>query len=200
MFVHTVIKIQYTKQGYLPDWPPHLISDEEMCDAFLRIPDSAFDRDFCCFCCKVDDEDDSWYQDFLDDDRTMFFKDNYPLIGEEISDDYKNLVHKIMEELYNFKNNPDNDRKLPNWIYSYMLGAAIGPESDKLDIHDMISSMGVDNLEDEYNIICAKTCLEYSREWLKRVILNDADKRPPTMFGEPHVLKFLRLEQESLKV
>ena len=29
------IKIKYSEEGYLPNFPPHLISDEEMCQAFL---------------------------------------------------------------------------------------------------------------------------------------------------------------------
>ena len=39
-FVHDVIKIKYAREGYLPDLPYHLISDEEMCDAFINLPDS----------------------------------------------------------------------------------------------------------------------------------------------------------------
>ena len=35
MFIHDIIKIKYTHMGYLPDDRVELISDAEMCDAFL---------------------------------------------------------------------------------------------------------------------------------------------------------------------
>ena len=34
--IHDAIKIKYIELGYLPDTPYHLISDAEMCDAFLH--------------------------------------------------------------------------------------------------------------------------------------------------------------------
>ena len=35
MMIHDIIKINLSRGGYLPDYPPHLISDEEMCHAFI---------------------------------------------------------------------------------------------------------------------------------------------------------------------
>ena len=203
MFIHDIIKIQYTRAGYLPDLPYHLISDEEMCNAFIRLPESVdkyiTDDYFGVTTDKTKNTID-WFQTYLNDvDDAMFFRDNYPLIDEEIRKEYKDLVNRIFYEIQEFRNTEDDARVLPNWIYSYMLGVCIGPESDKLDIHDMISSMETDNLEDEYNIYCAEKCLEISRTWLKKIIVPAGDtQRPPTMFGEPHVLKSIRLDQESL--
>lgn len=34
--VHDLIKIKYVREGYLPNYPYHLISDSEMCDAFIN--------------------------------------------------------------------------------------------------------------------------------------------------------------------
>ncbi len=204
-FVHDVIKIQYTQDGYLPDWPYHLIADEEMCDAFIKLPDSIMSyitSDY--FGPTVEDTKNTvdWYSVFLNDvESVCYFKDNYPLIGDSISTYYKDLVNRIFYEIQEFNNNPDNDKVLPDWVYSYMLGVAIGPNSNKLDIHDMISSeaVGTDNLEDDYNLYCAIECLRISKEWLKRVIVPTGEvQRPPTMFGEPHVLKYIRLFEESL--
>jgi len=202
MFVHDVIKIQYTRNGYLPNYPYHMVSDEEMCDAFIHVPESISEYvsdDF--FGPSVEDTSSAvdWFTAFQDDVSIMYFKDNYPLIDESIETYYKALVNRIFYEIQEFKNNLDSDKILPDWVYSYMLGVCIGPESDKLDIHDFISSMGVDNLEDEYNLSCAVECLKISNEWLKKLILPKGSvKRPPTMFGEPHVLKSIRLDQESL--
>ena len=46
-YIHDIIKIKYVREGWLPNWPYHLISDQEMCDAFLKqdirvIPQSLF--------------------------------------------------------------------------------------------------------------------------------------------------------------
>lgn len=203
MFIHDIIKIKFTREGYLPDLPYHLISDDEMCNAFIRLPESVdqyITDDYFGVTTDQTKNTIDWFQTYLNDvDDAMYFKDNYPLIDEEIRAAYKDLVNRIFYEIQEFKNSEDDDRVLPNWIYSYMLGVCIGPESDKLDIHDMIKAMGTDNLEDDYNIYCAERCLEISRIWLRRLIVPEGEtQRPPTMFGEPHVLKSIRLDQESL--
>lgn len=204
MFIHDVIKIKFSRDGYLPNLPYHLISDEEMCDAFITLPesvDSYITEDY--FGPTVEDTKTTidWFHSYMSDEHPMFFKDNYPLIDDEIRTPYKTLVNRIFYEIQEFKKNVNDDRELPAWIYSYMLGICIGPMSDKLDIHDMIFAMGTDNIEDDYNIYCAEKCLEISTNWLKKIIVSqDEIKRPPTMFGEPHVLKAIRLDQESLDI
>lgn len=35
--IHDLIKIRYVNEGYLPNWPYHMIADDEMCDAFIRL-------------------------------------------------------------------------------------------------------------------------------------------------------------------
>lgn len=205
-FVNDTIKILYTRQGYLPDYPYHLVSDEEMCDAFIRLPEdvqSSIGTDF--FGPTLEDTDDSidWFRYYLDSKDIMFFKDHYPLIDESITKPYEELVNRIFYEIQEFKNDLNSDKELPDWIYSYMYGVAIGPASSKLDIHSMISSpaMGVDNLYDDYNLPCAIECLRISIDWLKKLIVPKGEiQRPPTMFGEPHVLKSIRLFEESLLI
>lgn len=206
-FVHDVIKIQYTRAGYLPNWPYHLIADDEMCDAFICLPESISEYitdDFFGITADQTKTTVDWYQAFLNDvDDIMYFRDNYPLIDDSISPYYKDLVNRIFYEIQEFNKNLDDDKVLPDWVYSYMLGVPVGPMSDKMDIHDMISSeaVGTDNLEDEYTLDCAIQCLRISKEWLKRLIVPDGDvQRPPTMFGEPHVLKYIRLFEESLSL
>lgn len=202
MFIHDVIKIQYNRLGYLPNWPYHLISDEEMCDAFIKLPDNIkqyITSDFFGPTVSQTKTTVDWYNAFLNSTDIMFFKDNYPLIDDSISTYYKAIVNRIFYEIQCFANDLNDERVLPDWLYSYMLGIAIGPASDKLDIHDMISAMGVDNLEDDYNLTCAIQCLKISTEWLKKLVVPEGEvQRPPTMFGEPHVLKSIRLDQESL--
>ena len=202
--IHDVIKILYTRSGYLPNYPYHLISDDEMCDAFIRLPEDVYKNlpeDFFGITLDQTSTGIDWYNMFLNDVSPMYFKVNYPLIDEEITKYYEDLVNRIFYEIQQFKNSLDSDRVLPDWVYSYMLGVCIGPESDKLDIHSMISSkaMGTDNIYDDYNLECAIRCLVISKEWLYRLIVPKGDvQRPPTMFGEPHVLKAIRLFDESL--
>lgn len=204
-FIHDVIKIQYTREGYLPDWPYHLVSEDEMCDAFIRLPStiqSYITSDYFGPTTSSTKTTIDWFRYFLNDTTSIcYFKINYPLIDDSIKKYYKDLVNRIFYEIQEFKNNLDSDRVLPDWVYSYMLGVCIGPSSSIYDIHDMISSelMGTDNIEDEYNLDCAIQCLKISQNWLRRVIVPEGEyQRPPTMFGEPHVLKAIRLYQESL--
>lgn len=202
-FLHDIIKIHLTREGYLPNYPYHLISDEEMCDGFIRLPESILsyiDDDYFGPTTSDTKNRVDWFNAFLKSTDIMYFLSNYPLIDERIESQYKELVNRIFYEIQEFKKDTE-DRVLPNWIYSYMLGVCIGPESSKVDIHDMISSMGTDNMEDEYDVYCALECLRISKEWLKRIILPEGEViRPPTMFGEPHVLKSIRLDQESLDI
>ncbi len=205
MLIHDVIKIQYNREGYLPDIPYHLVSEDEMCDAFITLPGDLskyITSDY--FGPTVDETKTTvdWFNAFLNDTESIsFFKDKYPLIDDVILEYYKSLVNRIFYEIQEFKNNLDVNKVLPDWIYSYMLGVVVGPESSKLDIHDMILAMGVDNLQDEYTLECAIQCLRISKDWLKKVIVPSGEVlRPPTMFGEPHVLKAIRLMQESLTI
>ena len=36
MFIHDLIKIKYIREGYLPNYPYHMISDEEVFNAFIN--------------------------------------------------------------------------------------------------------------------------------------------------------------------
>ena len=133
----------------------------------------------------------------------------------------------------------DKSFQLPDWIYSYMLGSAISVYSDKLDIHDLIYPLGVDNIDDDFDAASSKACLSASRSWINRtqeaklIEANYAENpalrqfgsmyiygtplsviyasnqridfpegalmsRPPTMFGEPDVVKAIRVTQVSL--
>ena len=202
MLIHDVIKIQYSRQGYLPNYPPHLISDEEMCDAFL----------------KFDDIDS-----FEEDTGLSYFKDNYPFLFDEdekfdvinprtrelypwgidvltkepytYKHFYYELVEYISNELKKFKNSLDDNKQLPNWIYAYMIGSVISVNSNKEDIHDLLVYLDVDNLDDEFLKDASRLCLVISKSWISRTPDNT---RPPGMFGEPHVLKQLKLAELSL--
>ena len=83
-----------------------------------------------------------------------------------------------------------------------MLGAVISVNSDGYDIQDLADML---NIQIDYGVFSSSlsaACLKVSEEWLKKITpesryqsVDDEilDLRPPTIFGEPHVIKYLRL-------
>lgn len=176
MFIHDIIKIKYVSEGYLPNYPYHMIDDEEMCSAFML-------------------------------NHSGFFYDNYGCLKDTLLDAHDLLVSAIQYHINQFLNtrNSTNIYSIPDWVYGYMLGTVIGKNSDSLDIHDLISTLDVDNPIDEFGSPASIACYNVSQDWLRKqptfnansryitVHGNRIDLRPPTMFGEPHVIKSLRV-------
>lgn len=172
--LHDVIKILYVREGYLPNYPHHLISDSEMCVAFMKF--------------------DTWDEFEALTYGKSFFKDHYFIdTGAELTSEieYRNLVESINYHINQFLSVTDDNRYLPNWVYSYMLGAVIGPKSSVSDIHDFLVSIDNDNIEDKYGYTTEQLCYRLSSMWLNRLPVSELNHRPPTIFGEPHVLKFI---------
>lgn len=192
IYVHELVKIRISREGYLPDYPPHLISDEEMCDAFLK--------------CDYSDDVDETYQSFQDSSDVSYFKDMYPpvhnlrcgTVSEDIKSTleaaYKDLVHDIAYHIDKLLTSTEDEYQMPDWVYSYMIGETLSINSDRNDLHDMFVMLDCDNLDDEFNWLCALSCLRSSKEWLSRLSPVSRLHRPPTVFGEPHVLKYLRVK------
>lgn len=103
---------------------------------------------------------------------------------------------------------------IPDWIYSYMLGEVVGPTSRTKDIHDCLVLLDLDNIDDIFTPQAASKCLQISRNWLRKLpgesipLYTDVRTlsiqyfvrfRPPTIFGEPHVIKSLRLAEVDLQ-
>lgn len=235
MFTHDVIKMEYSKQGYLPNYPYHLISDAEMFDSFL------------CFRCIVTEEDASkivqgdfslWespksyvslyklksyefiqedgvtklllegskskLSDFnilsgLDADCVLspdcYFSVNYPLLFDTFEEVYDKLTEALVfhiDEYLNSLNSPEL-YVIPDWVYSYMLGTVISVNSSQQDIHDMLVLLGLDNLDDVFTEKIFQSCLEISTKWVNKLPPDKNTMRPPTIFGELHVIKSLRV-------
>lgn len=184
MFVHDIIKIKLSREGYLPNYPPHLISDSEMCDAFLPY-------EF--------DEDDiySGYEKAMNS-QLSYYVDNYPLVHPQLEQEHKELTANIAYHLNRLKTSLDYEYRLPDWVYSYMLGATLGVNSPKEDLHDMFIMLNTDNLDDELDYDCCRACYDESTYWLQKLPESKKDHRPPTLFGEPHVIKSLRLKDADM--
>lgn len=200
MLAHDIIKITYVREGYLKNFPHHLISDEEMCTAFIQ---------------KVGDPDTSKFTTWehmklqLDNSYVGYFIDKYidPLLQQFIDEVYlpdeqmvsaiMNLLDEIVRQvellIAHNRSNSDEEYELPDWVYTYMLGQVIGPSSETLDIHDLLVLLNTDNTDDIFTGISSYTCYQVSKMWVNK--LPNDEKRPPTVFGEPHVIKSLRLQQ-----
>ena len=194
MLVHDIIKIKYVQFGYIiKNYPYHLISDEEMFNAFIDLGEE--------------------FASNLVDPNVRFFDMNYPNpfeledfiyqkkdingnVVEEISlsQEYlklKNYIKlKIIEYLTYYGTSESDKHLIPNWIYTYMLGEVIYQKSEYLDIEDLLELLKCDNLANEFT---RKACIECYRISLGYTSALSDEQRPPTVFGEPHIIKSLRL-------
>lgn len=175
MLVHDIIKINLVRAGYLPNHPYHLISDNEMIDAFLKVEHNT--------------EDDST-------SLHGYFVDNYPCYSAEFEPMYNELVNGLLYHLQSYKDGVRDT--IPDWVYSYMVGSCIGPNSSTLDRHDLFILLNLDNIDDEFNERIHRCCYNISEAWIRKLPPAKQDVRPPTIFGEPHVIKSLRLSQVNV--
>lgn len=168
--IHNTIKCKFVDEGWLPNYPFHMISDEEMCDAFLDPDNSSSD----------------------------YFHVNYPCLDPKLQDDYDALIQAIRTNIDKCKASLGSEFVLPDWIYSYMLGAVISVNSSDMDIYDLISLVGLPTNDIAFDADLSISCLKYSKLWIDRARIADPVDRPYSMFGEPHVIKCLRLNQVNM--
>lgn len=217
MLTHDIAKMRYTDDGYLMNYPYHMISDTELFSAFM------------------------------DNSGAGFFSDSYPMLSEteHYVNAYHLLVLAI--QYYIIAYEYDSTNTIPDWVYTYILGSSISIYSDSLDIHDLSLDLHTQNDGDEFTEACSAACLQESEDWLGNTInstviaatnmpaafktylesrlqqisidgttlydiyhadieengtlVHTADTiiaRPATMFGEPHVLKSLRMKQITM--
>lgn len=176
MELHDIIKIRYVREGYLPNYPYHMISDDEMFEAF--IPSDPQLSGYFGY----------WYA----------APDNAELIGY-----YNTLLQSIQYHIAMKKADPDYE--IPAFVYTYMFGAAVGPRSDSKYIHDIITPLGAGNIDDSYTEQAMFAVYAESRYFLDRVQKDITAEwngltvhlRPPTIYGEPHVAKSIRQRLSS---
>ena len=126
-----------------------------------------------------------------------YFDSMYYCPGESVREDYDKLKLSIEAVLMDYLQ--DNIDVIPDWIYSYMLGNTITYSSDVLEIEYLYELTGVKPATsyDTFDENLAQACLSVSKEWLKKQS-SAARFRTPTMFGEPHVIKSLRLSAADI--
>lgn len=159
MFIHDIIKIQYINEGYLPNYPYHMITDREMFDAFLQ-------------------------------PREGYFDVNYPLLDGVLFEPYTQLKAGIKSCIDAYLT---DGTAVPSWVYSYMLGNTFSVNSDTYDIMYLYELLGIETSQsDLFGSEVQMACYRVSKEWLSKLPVKYGS-RPATMFGEPHVIKSLRL-------
>lgn len=188
--VNDTVKIKLVRYGYLKNYPPHLLSDEEMIEGFYK-----YFEDF-------------YYKPMKSEYENPAHVDPYPMISVRANDQYDDMIEHL-DVLYDYIKSSctralelahaqGEDIIVDDWIYSYMLGSTVGPKSDTRDIHDLLVLMNADNIDDIFTRIASETCYKISKKWIAKTYLGSSNKRPPSVFGELHVIKSLRLDLVSV--
>jgi len=180
--IHDIIKIKYSNLGYLPGYPYHLISDKEMFTAFINLENDSSEHFF----------EDNYPNPFAEEDLIYkkLDKDGNVISEVSLSEEYQKLKSYIVSLVTYYVNG--QILELPDWIYTYMLGEVVYNNSDYLDIYDTLMLLGANNID---NTFTNQTCALCYATSLKYVSTLTTGLRPPTVFGEPHVIKQLRLEE-----
>ena len=123
-----------------------------------------------------------------------YFDTMYPCPADSMQVEYDALKEQITTILDEYLDSNEDRNTIPDWIYSYMLGNATTYNSDADDISYLYQLTGTEPNQsyDIFDAQLAEKCLAISTEWLKKQSAQEY-KRVPTMFGEPHVIKSLRL-------
>lgn len=126
-----------------------------------------------------------------------FFATYYPCPDDKFREAYDALLNYITDCINKFQS--DEDEEIPAWVYSYMIMRPITYASPEEDIDYLCEMANIDVSAGslaEFTTDVAETCYEISTRWLQK--MPSADRRPPTMFGETHVTKSLRLTQANI--
>lgn len=187
--IHDIIKIKYSKLGYLPGYPYHLISDEEMFNAFINLTDEETDNEYFF--------EDNYPNPFAEQDLyyNKLDKDGNIISQTSLSGEYEKLkayIIKVIKTYLEYQGTEvAKNYTIPDWIYTYMLGEVVYTNSEYLDIYDTLALLHANNIDNNFTNQACALCYATS---LKYISTLTSGLRPPTVFGEPHVIKQLRLE------
>jgi len=197
MLVHDIIKIKYVSLGYITkNYPYHMISDEEMFNAFIDLGNEDFNNTTTVIDPSVRFFDSYYPNPFAEQDMYYEKKNAAGEVVAKISlsGEYDKLVAYIKscinDHLAYAGTAVADDHKIPDWIYTYMLGEVVYQQSEYLDIFDTLALLGCSNLDNEFTPYACFYCYVTSLGYLSTLTRGS---RPPTVFGEPHVIKQLRL-------
>lgn len=165
--IHDTIKIKYIELGYLPDIPYHLISDAEMCNAFLhRDADgySVFDPDSQSTLYENDIKVSGYFVDVY---NLSYMKNcnHYTLMQQYYVEMVRAMLHYIDDLTSTF----ETEYVLPTWMYQYMVGSVIHSGSSDKDRHDSLVLFDCDNINDEFTSDFHERVLAGSEFWINTV-------------------------------
>lgn len=125
-----------------------------------------------------------------------YFSDNYPCLDENLRDSYNKLIDAINYHLNEYLT---NGTAIPSWVVSYMMGFTISVNSDEREIDNLYTLLNLSHTgsQAEFGSKLFNECYTVSKEWVKK-LPSKYSNRPATMFGEPHVVKSLRLEDVNV--
>ena len=182
MLVHDIIKIKYVKMGFIQkNYPYHLISDEEMFNAFIDLDtgftSSVLDPSVHFF--------DIYYPNPFSNSDSSFkpYSDAY----NDLTEDIKRYIRSY---LTHYEESDASDYQIPDWVYTYMLGEVIYQQSEYLDIQDTLDLLGCANIDNKFTQEACIKCYTISSNYVSSLTTG---LRQPTVFGEPHVIKRLRM-------
>jgi len=198
MLVHDILKIKYVQLGYIKkNYPYHLISDEEMFNAFIDLGNEDFNNKTTLIDPQVRFFDMYYPNPFAEEDIIYKKLNSKGEVVEEISlsGEYtklKNYIISSINDYLTYYGTANEDKHLvPDWVYTYMLGEVVYQQSDYLDIFDTLALLDCSNIDNEFTQSACVKCYTVSSSYISTLTTGI---RPPTVFGEPHVIKNLRME------
>lgn len=198
MLIHDLAKIKYVNLGYIKkNYPYHLISDEEMFNAFIDLGNEDFNKRTTLIDPEVRFFDMYYPNPFTEEDVIYKKRNAKGEVIEEISlsGEYSRLksyiVASINDYLKYYGTSEESDHIVPDWVYTYMLGEVVYQQSDYRDVEDTLTLLHCSNLDNEFTQDACVACYSTSLNYISTLTTGI---RPPTVFGEPHVIKNLRME------
>jgi hypothetical protein len=198
MLVHDILKIKYVQLGYIKkNYPYHLISDEEMFNAFIDLGNEDFNSKTTLIDPGVRFFDMYYPNPFAEEDVIYKKLNSKGEVVEEISlsGEYtklKNYIISSINDYLAYYGTANEDKHLvPDWVYTYMLGEVVYQQSDYLDIFDTLALLDCSNIDNEFTQEACVKCYTVSSSYISTLTTGI---RPPTVFGEPHIIKNLRME------
>lgn len=200
-FINQVCKIQLSREGYLSEYPYHLISNSELADAFFETQVTIVDNNIQVDA-SFENSRDFFHQNFIcDTSWSPEVKYGYQKLHRAIQLIVGNWKYLQSASISHMTLDTDDVQceltvdALPDWVYSYILHKVICQRSSDADIHTLLDLLDIDNPLDEFSAEVAEKCYKVSAEWLAK--FPQIYHRPPSVFGEPHVIKSLRIAKQG---
>lgn len=215
MLVHDIIKIRYTDDGYLANYPYHMMSDREMFSAFMGNEVNFFLDNYPCMDKTNDVLKANYYQLAL---SICYYTAMNEVAGQEIPDW---VYSYLLGSTISINSDRLDIHDLNASLHTENADDAFTIASSSACMHESLSSLGLMIVNQMTSVSLDEEQKQAVENKFRSVIIDRNDGvdppvevslydiyhsvngdtvhiRPITMFGEPHVLKSLRLKQMRL--